>query len=52
MARPVGSTSHWWTTRKRVGFYLYNLTDDGMAFIKSVVEQLNAKAKARAMGEL
>jgi hypothetical protein len=51
MARPVGSTSHWWTKRFRVGLYLYNPTQEGIELLKKTAQMLNASAKLKATGD-
>lgn len=51
MVRPIGSTSHWWTKRFRVGLYLYNPTQEGIELLKKTAQMLNASAKLKATGD-
>lgn len=47
MARPIGSTSHWWDTRKRLILHLYNPTDESIECVRQLVRELNEKARNR-----
>ncbi len=47
MARPLGSTSHWWTTRKRLIVLLYDPTDNDVELIRGLVRDMNQKARDR-----
>lgn len=47
MARPIGSTSHWWDTRKRLIIHLYNPTDEGIECVRQLVRELNERARER-----
>lgn len=50
MARPVGSFSHWWDTRKRLVIHLYNPTDETIESVRQFVRELNANAKEQKFG--
>lgn len=47
MARPLGSTSHWWTIRKRLSLHLYDPTDEAIERVRQLVRELNDEARNR-----
>ena len=51
MARPVGTISHWWKTRKVVAVYLYNPTDEKIQKIRDFAKQINNESYTKAMGD-
>lgn len=47
MARPVGTTSHWWNTRKRLVVLLYDPTDSDIELVRGLAREINEKARNR-----
>lgn len=50
MARPVGTPSHWWKTRKQVAVWLYNPTDEDIKHIRKTAQDINLANRAKDAG--
>lgn len=50
MARPFGTPSHWWKTRKQVSVWLYNPTEDDIKQIRKTAQDINAARRAQSTG--
>lgn len=45
MARPKGTPTHWWETRKTVVVYVYNPTDEKVQKIRDFVKDINYQSQ-------